>query len=196
MPKKLENVSIAIERNKEVLARVAATGMEHELAYFPVMELPEPIRFYRGRMTATHIMPAAFAIGGDRPDLGYHGIRGQKVDIEPTLSFRLQEGAVAASGIISMVRYKEFSLGDWQFQGGTPDISGLLAPAVFAVAPAEEQDGRFIDGPVYGGSPIEVGSNADKGDLAIFTSRVLDAAAVLLGGYDQQQLIQISGVDV
>lgn len=176
-------------QHKEVLNRVVSTGMDHELAYFPVMELPTPIMFHRARRKFTHFQPAAYVIGGDYPDLAYHGVRDSWVGMEPQLSIRLQESKTAVDGIVGRLHYVEFALRDRRFKDGTPIIDTFLIPDAYTV----EKGDHFEDNFRYG-REIEVGSSTDRGELAVLTGRALAATALLLGGYDQEQLSRIAGV--
>jgi hypothetical protein len=163
--------------------------MEDDLVYFPVVELPQPITFRRARKTFTHFRAAAFAVGGDYPDIKFYGIRDEWVGIEPQLSIRLQEGATATQGLVSVIDYMPFALRDRSFSDGTPDVTPFLVPENYRVA---RGDSFCDDNRLYGGGGIEVGGPQDRGDLAIVTVRALAATADVFGAYNPQQLLDVT----
>src|SRR6266568_6052198 len=190
MLKKVGSVAKAIAQHAEVLNRVISVGMEHELAYFPVLRLEEPISFSRSRKRVfTHFQPAAYAIGDHYPNLISSSEHDAVVDIEPLLSIRLQEDAAATRGIVTRLHYRGFTLQDSEFSSGTPDISELLVPETYSL----ESGDHFDEDPrPYGGSLVRVGGEQDRGRLALLVCRALAATAIVLGEHTQEELVQLA----
>jgi hypothetical protein len=188
---RVKPVAEAIERNSVALGRIVNTGMSHELATFPVMELPSPVSFRRAGVARrfTHVLPVAYAVGGDFPDKSR--LRGAPVEVYPQLSMRLQEGQVATSGLIAKIHFAELSIPEEDFLANDgPDISGLLTPETFDV---QRGDHFTEENYVYGGDrDLSIGGNSDRGDLARLTAMALDATATLLSGHSQEQLDQLA----
>ncbi|HSW79678.1 MAG TPA: hypothetical protein VLG47_02775 [Candidatus Saccharimonadales bacterium] len=182
-------VRAAIERNRAAIGRIVNTAAYYELATFPAMQMAEVVRFPRAEsMHLTHLLPVAFAVGGDAPERNHP--RNRPVELYPRLSMRLQDGVTAASGIIARIDFADLMLPEEAFQNGAPDISALLEPTTFDVALGEHFS---QENQTFGGErELTIGGHYDKGELAILTAIAINETVALLGSYSQEELMQLA----
>lgn len=184
-------VQTALEQYGRRLERLIPAGFVEELAYFPKLEIIDPLPLVNPKtgevQEFTHCQPAVVAFAGDVHEISSR----QTIETAPRLEIALLEGETAHRGLLACLQYERLNVRTQSLRRGRiPNVDGLLRVSNFQLAEGEVLGDRSTYGSI-----AKPGSPRDSGPPAEATAIVVTELARLIGGRKKRDMLDLASYE-